>query len=345
MRPDSGEALQQQSDQTMVNQIDHPMRVPVWKEQIDRYVAEIDQAALHYSIPDLLFPLYKESEAAKSSLDEWSKDWNELQTAGVQPEALYTVLLPSYTAVSRMEIVMVGTIVRRFYYRIEAANDLHFHETEQHVEIKLLSGDMGDWKFANVWGLPEKMPANKHKLHLIQNDPIEAEGTVSLAQTGRYDRAAAVAYANQFWEVPNPAYPYFKDDCTNFISQCLFAGNIPMIFSNSRAKGWWYRHRNEGWSFSWAIANSLKNLLASGGAPFYAQAVQSPQELDLGDIICYDFDGDGRFQHNTIVVAKDEEGMPLVNAHTYNSANRNWAYLDSTAYTPQMKYAFFHIRA
>ena len=39
----------------------------------------------------------------------------------------------------------------------------------------------------------------------------------------------------------------------------------------------------------------------------------------IGDVICYDWDGNGHFQHNTVVVAKDPHGMPLVNAHTTNS--------------------------
>ena len=44
-----------------------------------------------------------------------------------------------------------------------------------------------------------------------------------------------------------------------------------------------------------------------------------------------------------IVVAKDGHAMPLVNANTYNSRMRYWAYEDSTAYTPKIKYDFFHI--
>ena len=36
-------------------------------------------------------------------------------------------------------------------------------------------------------------------------------------------------------------------------------------------------------------------------------------------------------------------GMPLVNAHTYNSRMRYWAYEDSSAYTPNIKYKFFTI--
>lgn len=35
--------------------------------------------------------------------------------------------------------------------------------------------------------------------------------------------------------------------------------------------------------------------------------------------------------------------MPLVNAQTYDSRMRYWSYEDSTAYTPSIRYTFFHI--
>ncbi|MGQ0440385.1 amidase domain-containing protein, partial [Bacillus sp. B-TM1] len=40
----------------------------------------------------------------------------------------------------------------------------------------------------------------------------------------------------------------------------------------------------------------------------------------------YDFEDDGRWNHTTIVVAKDADGMPLVNAHSANSRRRYWNY-------------------
>ena len=45
----------------------------------------------------------------------------------------------------------------------------------------------------------------------------------------------------------------------------------------------------------------------------------------------------------TFVVDNDEKGYPLVNAHTTNSRMRYWVYEDSTAWTPEIKYKFFHI--
>ncbi|WP_144463048.1 amidase domain-containing protein [Siminovitchia fortis] len=156
-----------------------------------------------------------------------------------------------------------------------------------------------------------------------------------------YDRMAVVQYAERWWDEYNPAYRKFDVDCTNYVSQCLHAGGAPMRGYPNRSKGWWYRNNN--WSFSWAVAHALKNYLQNSTAGLRAREVQEPQELQLGDVICYDFQGDGRFDHNTVVTGKDAYGMPLVNAHTYNSRMRYWAYEDSSAYTPNIQYKMFHI--
>ncbi|MCM2533849.1 amidase domain-containing protein [Neobacillus pocheonensis] len=157
----------------------------------------------------------------------------------------------------------------------------------------------------------------------------------------QYDRLKAVQYAERWWNSYNPAYKKFEVDCTNFISQCLHVGGAPMRGYPNRGTGWWLRNNN--WSYSWAVANSLRMYLAKSITGLRAKEVRSPDQLLLGDVICYDFEGDGRFNHNTIVTGKDAYGMPLVNAHTYNSRMRYWAYEDSSAYTPKIKYKFYTI--
>lgn len=156
-----------------------------------------------------------------------------------------------------------------------------------------------------------------------------------------YNRLKAVQYAERWWNTYNPAYKKFENNCTNYISQCLRAGEAPMRGQPNRGTGWWYQHTN--WSYSWAVAHSLKNYLNTSKSGLRAKQISSPEQLLLGDIICYDFEGDGRFNHNTIVTGKDAYGMPLVNANTYNSRMRYWAYEDSSAYTPNIKYRFYTI--
>lgn len=157
----------------------------------------------------------------------------------------------------------------------------------------------------------------------------------------QYNRLKAVQYAERWWNSYNPAYKKFEVDCTNFISQCLHTGGAPMRGHPNRGRGWWLQ--NNIWSYSWAVANSLRLYLSNSTSGLRARVVSSADQLVIGDVICYDFEGDGRFNHNTIVTGRDANGMPLVNAHTYNSRMRYWAYEDSSAYTPNIKYKFYSI--
>lgn len=156
-----------------------------------------------------------------------------------------------------------------------------------------------------------------------------------------YNRREAVQYAETWWNRYNPKYKKFEVDCTNYVSQCVHAGGAPMTGYPNRSKGWWYRNNN--WSFSWAVSHSFRWFLSGTSEGLEAKEVHNPSDLYLGDVICYDFEGDGRYDHSTIVVAKDNDDMPLVNAHSTNSRMRYWSYEDSYAYTPKIKYKFFHI--
>lgn len=189
--------------------------------------------------------------------------------------------------------------------------------------------------------LIEDKELNPYEAELSRDIPVAEEVVDEERVAFKYDRLQAVKYAERWWNDFNPAYKKFEVDCTNFISQCLHAGEAPMIGYPNRGKGWWMRSNN--WSYSWTVAHSLRWYLPHAKLGLRAKEVSDPSELKRGDIICYDFQGDGRFDHTTIVTAKDVNGMPLVNAHTANSRMRYWAYEDSTAYTPNIKYKFLHI--
>jgi hypothetical protein len=157
----------------------------------------------------------------------------------------------------------------------------------------------------------------------------------------QYNRLKAIQYAERWWNDYNPVYKKFEVDCTNYISQCLHQGGALMRGYPNRSKGWWMQNNN--WSYSWSVAHSFRWFLESSKTGLRAKSISNPEELLIGDVICYDFEGDGRFNHSTIVTGKDANGMPLVNAHTSNSRMRYWAYEDSSAYTPNIKYKYFTI--
>lgn len=189
----------------------------------------------------------------------------------------------------------------------------------------------------------------EHKRMLKQEEQMKERPKSSIIKSSRttkakrfsYDRRAAVQYAEYWWNSYNSEFQHFTVDCTNFVSQCLLAGGAPMRGMPVRDQGWWYK--GENWSFSWAVAHSLRWYLSGLAEGLQAKEVFSASELLPGDVICYDFQGDGRWDHTTIVVVKDTNNEPLVNAHTDNSRHRYWSYEDSTAWTPNIKYKFFQI--
>jgi Putative amidase domain len=177
----------------------------------------------------------------------------------------------------------------------------------------------------------------------METVPLDFEEDVKDEHTRfSYNRLEAVKYAELWWNANNPQYVHFKEEnCTNYISQCLHAGGAPMIGYPSKAKGWWIRGRN--WSYSWTSAHALRWYLSGAKSGLRAKKVEKPSDLLIGDVIFYDFEGDGHWNHSTIIVAKDMYGMPLVNAHTINSRYRYWTYEDSPRYTPNIQYIFFQI--
>lgn len=154
---------------------------------------------------------------------------------------------------------------------------------------------------------------------------------------GRYNRQAAVAYAREFcgaaWGCGNggaynPRYRDYTDiggDCTNFTSQVLHAGGLPM-------DSVWYYRSGSGGSRAWVQTSSLLNhLLATGRARLLVRGtfaeVMKPRQglpggavaaLELGDIVGYQ--EEGRIVHLATVTGRDFRGYVLVNSHT---ADRN----------------------
>ncbi len=192
------------------------------------------------------------------------------------------------------------------------------------------------------WG--EVIPAPQPSQPLLNQNIF---GGIAGSREVRYRREEAAAYADRWWKDGNPEFETFDVDCTNYVSQCLFAGEAPINYTGKRETGWWYKGFNgtqEWWSYSWAVSDSLQRYLSgSRSHGLRAEVVERPEQLMLGDVIQYDWDGDGLYQHSTIVTAFDAGGMPLVNARTVSSRHRYWDYRDSYAWTDRTVYRFFHI--
>jgi len=229
----------------------------------------------------------------------------------------------------------------RFYYEQGGRMEHESRRTRHQIRLMPVSSQ---WRLVSDETQREsreiaQAPSDQEALAVLGTAAGEKAGA---QMRGRYDRIKAYKYAELWWNGFNPAYREMKgNDCTNYISQVLHAGGMPMVNTGAKGSGWWYRGGSSpSWSYSWTVAHSLRFALSK-----YMQAreVSDPRQLKVGDVICYDWDGDGRWQHNTVVVDFDRSGMPLVNAHTIASHRRYWDYRDSYAYTPSTRYAFYHI--
>ncbi|MDR1000580.1 MAG: amidase domain-containing protein [Clostridiales bacterium] len=138
-----------------------------------------------------------------------------------------------------------------------------------------------------------------------------------------YDRDAAVAYAHDMAFKRNKDYYDFSEiggDCTNFVSQCLYAGTGVM---NGASDGWYYYGLNNR-SPSWTSVTYLYKFLTSnkGSGPFgHAGTIE---ELSEGDIVQLKL-AEADFSHSLLVVDVGRPlglGSVLIAAHSIDSDYR-----------------------
>ena len=134
-----------------------------------------------------------------------------------------------------------------------------------------------------------------------------------------YNREAAVVYAHTWAYRRNPAYFDFSGiggDCTNFASQCIYAGAGVMNFTP--LYGWFYRTANDR-TPSWTGVQYLYDFLTRnlGAGPFATEV--SLSQLEPGDVVQLAIDREDRYQHTPVVVRIDGEPSlttVLVAAHS-----------------------------
>ncbi len=118
-----------------------------------------------------------------------------------------------------------------------------------------------------------------------------------------YNRAKAVSYAHEWAMSRNPRFYDFSGiggDCTNFASQCLYAGSGVMNYS--RDNGWYYTDLNNR-APSWTDVDLLYQFLVTNRyrGPFARET--GMESILPGDIIQLSFVGNNDFNHSPVVVA------------------------------------------
>lgn len=138
-----------------------------------------------------------------------------------------------------------------------------------------------------------------------------------------YDRDSAVDYSSLWAYGRNPKYYNYDTlggDCTNFASQCLFAGSNIMNYTPNY--GWYYVNANNK-SPSWTGVPYLHNFLINNQSVGPWGIITSINKMQKGDLI--QLGGNGRFYHTLFITRI--AGSPGINTifvatHTMDSYNR-----------------------
>ncbi len=116
-----------------------------------------------------------------------------------------------------------------------------------------------------------------------------------------YDRDIAVRYA-MFWALRrNPEYTDFQElggDCTNFVSQCVYAGGGVMNFTP--IFGWYYISSFDR-TASWSGVEFFYNFITQNDGPGPYGIETSKNNLEVGDVIQLALDNEETFQHSLFV--------------------------------------------
>ena len=134
-----------------------------------------------------------------------------------------------------------------------------------------------------------------------------------------YDRDKAVAYARQWARGRNPAYCDFSalgGDCTNFISQCLYAGCGVMNYTSDT--GWYYTSPANR-TAAWSGVEFLRRFLIANKADGPYAAETPLENARPGDVIQLSFDG-SVFSHSLLAVSVNPE--LLAAAHSDDAFDR-----------------------
>ena len=140
-----------------------------------------------------------------------------------------------------------------------------------------------------------------------------------------YNRAQAVAYSSQWVGRRNDQWDDFTgrgSNCQNFVSQCIFAGGIPMDHQGDER---WIWNGSGDYSASWVGVDGFYAYASQNhGAGLAASTDFSYYGGEEGDLICMGSETD--WNHIVIIsqVVKDEQGNTvdyLINSNTSDVRN------------------------
>jgi hypothetical protein len=185
------------------------------------------------------------------------------------------------------------------------------------------------------------LPASVPMPTAPESPGVAVPGRVGLVDRIYYDRDAAKAYADRYALSYNPTYVRFSADCCNFVSQSAYAGSMPQS-RGTWETGWWYDKDgssgtgDDEWSWSW-ISCAKQIGFWVGRRIDWASSISG---VGRGDVIYYDWGGDGVWDHVAVLAGTNSAGQKVIDAHTTDHYRVYWKLGTSST-----RYAFGKVRA
>lgn len=166
-----------------------------------------------------------------------------------------------------------------------------------------------------------------------------------------YDRSSAVDYAH-LWATAAPPYnPDYYDftneggDCTNFVSQAVYEGGGGVMIGED-TYGWYYNSVSD-YASAWTGVGFFYQFVT--GYDVWSAGPEGcdidKDNAEIGDVIQYDWDNNGDWDHSVIIVFSEDMGYGdmyhLIAAHTDDLDN--YPFTHFLYVHPNMVYRFLHI--
>lgn len=227
---------------------------------------------------------------------------NKVEEVGAQLRAYVSVNEELQYSINGVKDTNPGYITTNYIFTLQKGEDDKLYildfESDNIEEMILKNSDM-DFVLEQ-----DKLRIKKEKEEFQKAIPIE-EKVSSRSINGYFNRTAMYNYAKENSHKYNPNWGDFSNlggDCTNFISQILYAGGAPMDNTGSYT---WYYYGMSNRAPSWTGVNQLYTYLINndyiGPQGKLANSSEILYSMNIGDIVQIDFNYDGVYDHSVAI--------------------------------------------
>lgn len=143
-------------------------------------------------------------------------------------------------------------------------------------------------------------------------------GEMATAKLSASSKTKVANYAIKWAKSYNPAYRKYSNDCTNFVSQALYAGGWKEIQGYYKSDAKWF---GNGVMTSWTWSGAENFYRFARNESKRASRLASVYSLVPGDVLQYKAQGAKNMTH-TMVTTKKINGVPYLSYHTNNTLNK-----------------------